>query len=95
MVLDQLVKIVGLIMMLCNVSINMPYCAFLIATRAIPDQEMPPTLSYHLFLLLFLVTGYASLQPISDKLLKWILLLLHLFVTGIIWMLFVEVVKAQ
>lgn len=95
MILDQLVKIVGLIQMLCNVSINMPYCFFLIATKAIPEQEMPPTLSGHLFLLLFLITGYFSLQQINDKILKWVLLIVHLFITGMIWMLFVDIIKAQ
>lgn len=95
MILDQLVKIVGLIQMLCNVSINLPYCVFLIVTKALPENEMPPTLSGHLFLLLFIFTGFISFQRINDKLLKWILLILHLVVTGIIWMVFVDIVKAQ
>lgn len=93
MVLSHLVKITGLIQILCNLSINLLYTVFIIATQVWPTGHMPRHLPFHLILLLCMIPGYRSLLPINDKYLKVLLLLFNLGITALVWVIFANVVK--
>lgn len=92
MILTQLVKVIGLIQVLCNVSINLSYIIYLLGMWS-ADKGMPPNLLFNIILLLFLIPGYFSLQKIEDRILQWILLGANLLATILIWMLFNNIVR--
>ena len=93
MILNQLVKITGLVQVLCNISINLLYIVYEVFAEAIPQGQMPRYLPLHLLILLCIVPGYFSITDIDDKLLKWLLLLLNLGITVLLFILFSNIYK--
>ncbi len=93
MILTQLVKVIGLIQVLCNVSINLSYILYLLAMWQSNGGVMPRYLPFNVLLLLFLVPGYFSLQTINDRILQWLLLGVNMVATVLIWVLFTNIVQ--
>lgn len=93
MVLKHLVKISGLIQILCNLSINLVYIIYLIAEEAIPNGYIPDALPYNVLILLCIIPGYFSLTTIDDKYLKMLLLLGNVVVTVLLFILYTNLFK--
>ncbi|CAN5384817.1 hypothetical protein BH09BAC1_BH09BAC1_18890 [soil metagenome] len=93
MVLTHLVKISGLIQIICNLSINVVYIAYQIMEEAIPNGTIPRYLPLNILILLCIIPGYISLQIINDKPLKVILLITNLIITGVVFVIYFNVFK--
>ena len=94
MALMHLVKISGLIQILCNLSINLIYIIYLVTEEAIPHGYIPKILPYNVLLLLCIIPGYISLTTIEDKYLKMLLLLGNVFVTVLLFIMYTNLFKS-
>ena len=93
MVVNHLVKILGLIQILCNLSINLSYIIYVLISDVIPNQTIPRHLPNNILLLLCIIPGIVSLKQIDDKVLKWILLIFNLIITGLLFVIYNNVFK--
>jgi len=89
----HLVKISGLIQILCNISINLLYVVYQVVNVAIPSGSIPRYLPLNILILLCIVPGYISLTQIDDKVLRWVLLVFNIIITGILFVLYYNVFK--
>ena len=93
MVLNQLVKILGLVQILCNLSINLSFIVYVLISDVIPNKTLPEHLPNNILLLLCIVPGIISLKQIDDKVLKWILLIFNLAITGLLFVIYNNIFK--
>ncbi len=93
MVLNQLVKILGLVQILCNLSINLSFIVYVLISDVIPNKTLPEHLPNNILLLLCIIPGIISLTQIDDKVLKWILLIFNLAITGLLFVIYNNIFK--
>lgn len=93
MILNQLVKITGLIQILCNISINLVYIIYMVSTEVVAKHNMPRYLPFNLLILLCILPGYISLRQINDTVLKVLLLVLNLAITTMLFIIYTNVFK--
>ncbi len=93
MVLNQLVKILGLVQILCNLSINLSFIVYVLISDVIPNKTLPEHLPNNILLLLCIVPGIISLKQIDDKVLQWILLIFNLAITGLLFVIYNNIFK--
>jgi hypothetical protein len=93
MVLNQLVKILGLVQILCNLSINLSFIVYVLISDVIPNETLPRYLPNNIMLLLCILPGIISLKQIDDKVLKWILLIFNLAITGLLFVIYNNIFK--
>ncbi len=91
--LAHLVKISGLLQILCNLSINLVYIIYLVIEEAIPSGNIPRYLALNILILLCIIPGYISMQAINDKPLKIILLIVNLIITSVLFVMYYNVFK--
>lgn len=93
MVLNHLVKITGLVQVLCNISINLTYVIYILISDVIPNGNVPRYLPYNILILLCIIPGFISLKQIDDKVLKGILLIVNLIITALLFVIYTNVFK--
>ncbi len=93
MVLNQLLKITGLIQILCNISINLSYIIFLTISEIIPKESVPRFLPLNILILLCILPGLISLKNIDDTFLKVLLMIVNLVITVLLFVIYTNIFK--
>ena len=93
MVLNQLLKITGLIQILCNISINLSYIIYLAIVEIMPKGSLPKFLPLNVLILLCIIPGFISLKSIDDKFLKVLLLIVNIIITGLLFVIYTNIFK--